>query len=186
MDFRPSVLCICFFLLVIVACKNNQSKPLTATPTKDTAVKKFTIATNGVMPDTPVTSAFDDPIAVANNKYSHFDQILKKDLCNKLWQFDGGMNGSNNITTEDLKGQWMEFKENNTYTKGLYSKITETGGYTVDNLGMMELTPKGKSTQKHEYQLKFNNDVLIFIGTPKYSDSHMQLRLSRIFAKPKK
>ncbi len=173
---------LAFFFLI--CCKNSESFTGQAASEKDLASTKK-VAVNGVFPDTPITVAITNPAEASNNKYSHYDVILKKDLCNKFWKIDGGINGNNNLTQEEMDGIWYEFTENGKYAKNRYNKIISSGTYTMDHQGVMEMTPSKASEKKLEYQVKFNNDLMIFIGTPKYEDSHLQMRLSRIFTKPK-
>lgn len=180
---------ILLFFFTDLACKEAANEKGDLFSNRDTTKSFKTIPvapTNAVMPDTPIKSSFDDPAALAQNKYSHFDQILMKDLCNKLWGFDMGIDGSKNLSQEDMPGFWIQFFPDGKYQKGTYDKITSKGNYTVDNQGMTELMPNNPTEKRSEWQLKFNNDVLILIGTPKYKDSQVQMKLSRISVKPKK
>ncbi len=180
------------FILLIVwlvaACKNQSAETNDLFSRKDTAgVNNIKIPPlNAVRSDTPIQSSFDNPAAVANNKYSHFDTILIRDLSNKFWKFDGGIDGSKNITEKDLEGFWLQFFANGKFEKGTYNKITSKGNYTVDNQGFIEMTPSDGKEKRSEWQSKFNNDMLILVGTPKYNDNQIQMRLSRISEKPKK
>ena len=181
----PGFLLLSLFVIILISCKNSESSTRPTSSGKDLpAIKK--VADNGVFPDTPITVSITNPAAESNNKYSHYDVILIKDLCNKFWKIDGGINGNNSLTQEEMDGTWYEFTENGHFTKYKYSKIISTGTYTMDHQGIMEMTSAKASDKKSEYQVKFNNDMMIFIGTPKYSDSHFQMRLSRTFTKPKK
>lgn len=179
---------ILFVLVVVSACKQASKGPEDMFSKRDTAGINMTSteSANAVKPAEPVKSSFEDPSAMARNKYSHFDTILIKDLCNKFWQFDGGIEGSKNISPQEMAGFWLQFYPNGKYEKGSYSKITSKGNYTVDNLGFIELNPTDASEKKSEWQSKFNNDMLILVGTPKYNDNHIQMRLSRIMSKPVK
>ena len=180
---------ILFFFLTITGCKDAASKQGDIFSKQDTGIRNKVVQpapSNAVRPDTPIKSSFDDPAAIANNKYSHFDQILIKDLCNKFWGFDMGIDGSKNLTQADMPGFWLQFFPDGKYQKGSYDKITSKGNYTVDQQGFAELLPDNAKEKKSEWQLKFNNDVLILIGTPKYRDNQVQMKLSRISTKPKK
>ncbi|MBK6476892.1 MAG: hypothetical protein IPL56_07285 [Saprospiraceae bacterium] len=180
---------ILFFFFTLLACKEAASEKGDLFSKRDsTGINKAIkpAPTNAVMPDTPIKSSFDDPVAVANNKYSHFDQILIKDLCNKFWGFDMGIDGSKSLSQVDMPGFWLQFFPDGKYQKGSYEKVTAKGNYTVDFQGMTELIPDDPKEKRSEWQLKFNNDVLILIGTPKYKDNQVQMKLSRISVKPKK
>ncbi len=178
-------LVISLFVSIIFSCKNSESGGKQASAIKDSLASKK-VAVNGVFPDTPITVAINNPAVASNNKYSHYDVILKKDLCNKFWKIDGGINGNSNLKPDETDGIWYEFTENGKYTKSKYSTVLSSGTYTMDHQGMMEMLPSKSTEKKMEYQVKFNNDLMIFIGTPKYNDSYLQMRLSRIFTKPKK
>ena len=178
-------LVISLFVSIIFSCKNSESGGKQASAIKDSLASKK-VAVNGVFPDTPITVAINNPAVASNNKYSHYDVILKKDLCNKFWKIDGGINGNSNLKPDETDGIWYEFTENGKYTKSKYSTVLSSGTYTMDHQGMMEMLASKSSEKKMEYQVKFNNDLMIFIGTPKYNDSYLQMRLSRIFTKPKK
>lgn len=176
---------ILFTVLAAAACRNNDTAKEDVFSQKDTAgINAMPAAANAVRSDTPVQSSFQKPDGMARNKYSRFDTILIKDLSTQLWKFDGGIEGPKNITPEDMKGFWMQFHLNGKYEKGTYNKITSKGNYTVDNLGFIEMVPDDPKEKKSEWQSKFNSDMLILIGTEKYRDNHIQMRLSRIGQKP--
>jgi len=188
MKFNKFGYFILFLPFAFALCKSESRQPEDMFSKKDTSGLNKTISesSNAIKPSVPVASSFSNPDAMARNKYSHFDTILIKDLCNKFWKFDGGIEGSKNISAEEMAGFWLQFFPNGKYEKGSYNKITAKGNYTVDNLGFIELMPTDASEKKSEWQSKFNNDMLILVGTPKYSDNHIQMRLSRINAKPQK
>lgn len=186
MKFNKFGYFILFLAFAFGFCKSESKSPEDMFSKRDTAGVNAVVpeSANAVKPAVPVTSSFDDPEAMARNKFSQFDTILIKDLSNKFWKFDGGIEGSKNITPEEMAGFWIQFYPNGKYEKGTYSKITSKGNYTVDNLGFIELRPNDGGEKKSEWQSKFNNDMLILVGTPKYNDNHIQMRLSRIMAKP--
>ncbi|MDZ4710168.1 MAG: hypothetical protein SH818_17340 [Saprospiraceae bacterium] len=179
-----------YFILILTFafafCKSDSKTSEDMFSKKDTSGVNAVIpeSANATKPIVPVPSSFNNPDAMARNKYSRFDTILIKDLSNKFWKFDGGIEGSKNITPEEMAGFWIQFYDNGKYEKGTYSKVTSRGNYTVDNLGFIELMPREASEKKSEWQSKFNNDMLILVGTPKYNDNHIQMRLSRIMSKP--
>lgn len=140
---------------------------------------------NAVRPDTAIKSAFDDPAAVANNKYSHFDQILLKDLSYRFWKYDAGIDGSVSISPAQVQGKWLKFFDDGRFEQGIYNKLTAKGKFTVDNLGFIEFSPAEAKEKKSEYQAKFNNDMLILVGTTKFQNNTIQYRLSRILERPK-
>jgi hypothetical protein len=189
---------ILLLVLSVVACKNAPKSGVNGDVKKEAAgtgdpdnlgvAKTVTIpaVNNAVKPDTVVKSAFDNPVAVANNKYSHFDQILMRDLCKGLWKFDGGIVGGVPMDDKAMAGWWLQFYEDGRYQKGDYNQIKTRGKFTVDNLGFLEFTPSDNSEPKSEFQSKFNNDMLIMVGTQKYRDNKKQMKLSRIMTKPKK
>ncbi len=179
---------ILFLAISILGCKNSSSESKDLFSRQDTLGlnSKIKVApTNAVRPDTPIKSSFDNPVAMANNKYSHYDTILIRDLSNKYWKFDGGIDGAKNITEKEMEGFWLKFNDNGKYEKGTFNKTTSKGNYTVDNQGFIEMTPNDGSEKRSEWQSKFNNDMLILVGTPKYNDNQIQMRLSRIPEKPK-
>lgn len=185
MSFSKFGIFILFTLFAAAACRNNDAAKEDVFSQKDTAgINEMPAAVNAVRSDTPLQSSFTKPDALARNKYSHFDTILIKDLCTQLWKFDGGIEGPKSITPEDMAGFWMKFYPNGKYEKGTYLKINSKGNYTMDNLGFLEMVPDDSKEKKSEWQCKFNSDMLILIGTPKYRDNHIQMRLSRIGQKP--
>lgn len=188
MNFNKIGYFILYVGIAFGACKSESKQPEDMFSKKDTSGINQVIpeSANATKPVVPVKSDFDNPDAMARNKYSHFDTILIKDLSNKFWKFDGGIEGSKNIGSEEMAGFWLQFYPNSKYEKGTYSKVTSRGNYTVDNLGFIELMPTDNSEKKSEWQSKFNNDMLILVGTPKYNDNHIQMRLSRIMSKPQK
>lgn len=189
---------ILLFILSVFSCKEAPKSVIKDDTKKDAAnatspdnlgvAKTVSIpaVNNAVHADTVVKSSFDNPVAVANNKYSHFDQILMRDLCKDLWKFDGGIVGAVPMDDKAMAGWWLQFFEDGRYQKGDYNKVSTKGRFTVDNLGFLEFTPSDNSEPKSEYQAKFNNDMLIMVGTPKYHDNKKQMKLSRTPTKPKK
>lgn len=187
MSFSKFGIFILFAGLAAAACKNNADPTGDVFSQKDTAgINEMPVSANAVRSDTPLVSSFTKPDAMARNKYSRFDTILIKDLCTQMWKFDGGIEGPKNITAEEMQGFWMQFFPNGKYEKGMFHKITSKGNFTIDNLGFLEMTPDDSKEKKSEWQSKFNSDMLILIGTEKYRDNHIQMRLSRIGKKPVK
>jgi hypothetical protein len=178
------------FFIYSISCRNEQKSLVDSKIKKamaDSIAKVQAVQpTNAVRPDTVIKSSFDNPEAMARNKYSHFDQILMKDLCYKVWKYDAGIDGMVAISPEQMQGKWLQFFEDGRYEQGIYNKITSHGKFTVDNLGFIEFSPADTKEKKTEYQSKFNNDMLIMVGTPKFQDNKIQMRLSRVMEKPKK
>lgn len=172
-------------------CKNSEPESKDIFSKKDTANVntnfKITAMGSGIAKDPdPAIQGFEEAAAGGNNKYNHFDTILVRDLSRKLWKFDGGIDGAKNIAEKDMDGFWLEFTKNGKYTKGSYSNITSKGNYTVDNQGFIEMTPSNSSEKKSQWQSKFNSNMLILVGTPKYGDNQVQMRLSQVDEKPQK
>ncbi len=188
MKFNKFGYFILYFTFAFCKSESNSKSPEDMFSKRDTSGVNAAVpeSANAIKPAVPLTSSFNDPEAMAKNKFSHFDTILIKDLSNKFWKFDGGIEGSKNITQEEMAGFWLQFYPSGKYEKGMYSKITSKGNYTVDNMGFIELMPHDGGEKKSQWQSKFNNDMLILVGTPKYNDNHIQMRLSRIMAKPQK
>jgi hypothetical protein len=183
---RIVLFAIVVLAVLMIGCQSNSGQADMFSKKDSTGINKAAavMPTNAVMPDTPVRSSLDDPAAMSNNKYNHFDTILMRDLTNQLWGFDGGIDGSKNISAADMAGFWLQFFPNGKYEKGTYKKITSKGKFTVDNQGFIEMIPSDSEEKKSEWQSKFNNDMLLLIGTPKYRDNTIQMRLGRIPSKP--
>lgn len=178
---------ILFLSNAIISCKDQSSSSGDLFAKKDTSGINKTIkaATNAVIADTPVHSAFDDPAALSQNKYNRFDTILIRDL-SRVWKFDGGIDGSKNVLAKDMEGFWLQFYQDGRFEKGTYGKVTDKGTYKMDNQGTLEMIPSDASKKKSEWNAKFNNDMLILVGTPTYQDNTIQMRLSGVGERPKK
>ncbi len=123
------------------------------------------------------------PILRHRQKEGHHKSwiILDKDL----WEYDIIFAGKESTKPNQLKGHWVDFAPDLTYTYGYKDKTLGSGEFYFDLDKMVLLMVDDDDHIKpQEYKVILKDDLMILQGTPIYVDNNYQGRLRRIEKKP--
>lgn len=83
------------------------------------------------------------------------------------------------------KGHWINLKPDGTYEYGMYDKISYTGVWSYHHPGgNLDLMPNDEKVKKSQWNIKWNEETVIFVGTDTYGDNHTQIQYIRKQEKP--
>jgi hypothetical protein len=108
-------------------------------------------------------------------------------LTNQIFHYRAGVTVGEEPGTTDYKGLWIDFEPDGTFEKGKYDKTSYTGMWAYDHdKSELTLYPDPKTEKNSQWLLKYNDDIVIMIGTAKYGDNATQIQLVRKTDKPTK
>lgn len=88
---------------------------------------------------------------------------------------------------QPFTGHWIKLDPDGTFKSGIYDKQTHTGKWTYNHdATTLLLQPDTKDYKTTEWKVIFNDDMIVFIGTPSYGDSGTQIQLVRIDKYPER
>ncbi|MEO6132006.1 MAG: hypothetical protein ABIQ02_09160 [Saprospiraceae bacterium] len=108
-------------------------------------------------------------------------------LTYKMLQYRAALVPGKDPKEQPYAGQWMKLNSDGTFKSGKYSEQTHTGKWTYNGEAkVLFLNPDGQEYKPSEWNVIFNDDMIVFIGTPTYGNSGTQIQLIRIDKFPEK
>ena len=109
--------------------------------------------------------------------------MLDKDL----WEYEFIFSGKQMSAVNQLKGYWIDFSEDLTYTYGHYQEVMGSGRYTFSlDSGLLLLIDDNKKIKPQEFEAKLFDQTLIMDGNEIYKDNNYNAKLKRIIERPTK
>lgn len=136
-----------------------------------------------VSPDTTAKAITDDyaeEITLAKPK----DNTWKSYLTTEMWEYSKGMHGS--VLASDLEGKWIRFNEDNTYAGGVFEHQTTNGDWTIDEQGMLHLTPSIRDDRESYWKVRKKDNSMVWSGTERFGNQNTQLFLVRRHSQPRR
>lgn len=103
------------------------------------------------------------------------------------WEYEFVFNGKEMSKAGEKAGSWIDFKQDATYTYGLYNEIQGSGKYHYKfEPAVLLMIDDDDSVMPQEWNTKSAGDNLILIGTQLYGNNAYQMKLVRRDAIPVK
>jgi hypothetical protein len=119
----------------------------------------------------------DAPVGEQNHNWTF--------LTNQMFHYRAGVTIGQEPGENSFKGQWLDLEPDGTFEKGKLGKTDYTGVWTYDHeKSLLTLYPDPKTEKNTQWNIKYNDDIVILIGTPKYGDNATQIQLVRQAEKP--
>jgi hypothetical protein len=117
---------------------------------------------------------------IINNRIKTGAQTTTNALEKDNWHYEAFLKGSNMTFGSDLKGGWIDFKEQNNYSYGSFDQPLGGGKYHLDtDKNLLILVDADSRVKPQEFQIMQNGDGLVLVGQPIYTDNNMQVKLNR-------
>ena len=97
------------------------------------------------------------------------------------WEYKFVFDGKEMSKEGAYNGQWIDFKDDNSYVYGNNDQVKGSGRYhfSIDN-SILLMVDNDKDKKAQEYEAKFAGDVMVLVGTSTYKDNAFQMKLERI------
>ena len=108
-------------------------------------------------------------------------------LTYKMLQYRAAVVPGKDPKEQPFAGRWIKLDTDGTFKSGKYDQQTHTGKWTYNHdATTLLLRPDDKEYKTTEWKVLFNDDMIVFIGTPSYGDGGTQIQLVRIDKFPEK
>ena len=156
---------ILLFVLLIASCKNEGGN---VNPINDKPKEGFNRAEKGTAASILEFRLKEEPDIIP---------IIEADTWEYKFVFDG-----NAMSKEgDYDGQWIDFKQDNSYMYGEKDKVKGSGRYHYSfDTSILLMVDNDPNKKAQEYEAKFAGDVMVLVGTSTYKDNAYQMKLERI------
>ena len=167
------------------ACKHEapaQQEPIRAVDADDTINPPRMESTNSGPRDQSTTST--KPAEGASNGTPQVGTDMGHDytfLTFKMFKINGAFVPGKDPKEQPYKDQWVDLEPNGTFRWGKGKEVTFIGnwGYNHD-LGILGLQPKDKNQKQTEWEVIYNDDMVVLTGTKAFENHGTQLQLIRI------
>lgn len=164
-----SIHSICSFLLItclsLISCKNDQA--VTAQESSEGLSTPPAVVDSSAAQSAQATTE----AAKGGHDYTFLtDKIL-------IYQaaYGGDKSGE-----QPYKDEWIDLQPDGTFKAGKHKKQTHTGQWSYDHeKRTLFLRPDVKEYKMSEWQVMFNDQMLVWVGTSTYGDNNVQIKLVR-------
>ena len=169
-------------VLLIVACKNDNTK--TTIPTSNTP----TVATKPEMPreglqtvsqSPPVYGKVDEAFTKLSGSTKAFAMIT-----DSVWHFHVAITMDSPDPVIFRGGEWLDLLENGEYNSGVYNEVKDQGRLTYDEKTTILEMRSSKRDTSSQWRVKVDPDAMLLIGTSAYRNNPWQFKFNRAFARP--
>lgn len=169
---RPifSLLALC--LLILFSCKNESQNTADSTP------------------DSSLTpTAAQTPVKGPEIKQGQaMSTYMNNFLTQQMWHYDLAVVVRNPEKGAEYKGKWIKFNPDHSIETGFYDGPTKKGSFTVDEgQNLLTIIEEGEQPVYYEWKFKTSSnsdDIMIFVGTPRFQLNNTQIRMLRRTDKP--
>ncbi len=177
-------------LLIFASCKNSTNKGTSsgsdaAAGTEEPAASGDSkVNTSGIIHASDIEKILPKAQARGKEKNDKAWAMVTADM----WQYDFAITPEGSPKKNIFEGQWIDFKDDFSYVKGMYQDTTEAGYYIFDfdNDKHLDIIPLIGGGGASSWRLMTNGEVTIMIGRAKYGNKGWQIKLVRSHAKPDK
>lgn len=125
------------------------------------------------------TDGFDKDRPAGNQNYNWTF------LTNQLFQYKAKVTIGSKVDKAEYEGKWIDMEDDGTFETGTYQKTDYTGEWNYDHdADMLTFYPDPKTEKNSQWKVKYNDNVLVLVGTAKYGDNATQMQLVRRAEKP--
>ena len=108
-------------------------------------------------------------------------------LTTKMLEYKAALVPGVDPKEQPFAGQWIKMDPDGSYKTGKYDKMTHTGKWAYNHEArVLLLQPDNKEIKHSEWKVLFNDDMIVFVGTPSFGDNGTQIQLVRIDKYPEK
>lgn len=106
-------------------------------------------------------------------------------LTNQLFHFKAKVTIGQQVSKEEYVGKWLNMEDDGTFETGTNQKTDYTGEWNYDHdTDILTFYPDPKIEKNSQWKVKYNDHVLVLVGTAKYGDNATQIQLVRRGEKP--
>lgn len=88
--------------------------------------------------------------------------------------------GGDKAGEQPYKDEWIDLQPDGTFKAGKHKKQTHTGQWSYDHeKRTLFLRPDVKEYKMSEWQVMFNDQMIVWVGTSTYGDNNVQIKLVR-------
>ena len=159
------ILCCFSFLFGLMSCKQDAATQKTA---------ESPAASVDSVEDTPQPSKSQpvEPPLTEGHDYTF--------LTDKILLFKAAFGGDKNNQEQPYKDEWIDLQPDGTFKAGKLKNQIHTGQWSYNHDAQtLFLRPDTKEFKMSEWNVKLNDDMLVWVGTQTYGDNAMQLKLVR-------
>ena len=127
----------------------------------------------------PVSEAQQNqaPEAAASNSEGGHDYTF---LTHQMLHYKTSVTSGKDPKEQPYKGQWIDLDPDGTFKAGKLKDQTHSGKWTYNHdAGLLLLVPDDTNFKTTEWKVLNNDDMVVFVGTPKYNDNGTQIQLIR-------
>lgn len=183
----------CILIFLVVACNTDtKTKNLQQESVNNTQKTPNNNKKNPVYEENKNNKKRDkkvDPKKIAQQRAQALGIInhrLKKEpetfaiVDNKTWEYEFVFSGKMSAAGA-YKDVWIDFKRDHTYAYGKGKEVLGKGKYNYHfDRGEILMVDDQTDKKPQEWSAKFNEDVMIMVGTSTYNDNHTQQKLIRV------
>lgn len=123
-----------------------------------------------------------DTTAVASSAEGHDYTFLTQGILH----YTGGIISGKDPRDEPFKGHWIDLEPNGSFTSGVYGDKTSGGRWAYNHdQKKLALMPDDTSQKPSEWNVMYNENMVVLVGTATYGDNNTQARLERFTELPK-
>ncbi len=177
------------FISVVGSCKNNAAKEHTSGRQKELSTQEIEPATNHLKEKPIVKERFvDEERATAKNELNDYFKSKHKPvlfLSRDYYVVDYISNGQEGPKDMIDFGEWYKFNPDFSYNHGFFSEIKDKGKYSYDlNNKLLMMLPDDKKLYPSEWKTLKSGDVIVLIGTARFSNNPFQKHMQNVKEKP--
>jgi hypothetical protein len=163
------ILSLAVFVVIAVSCKQEAANVQQET-VQDTT--KMTVAQE---PSTQTDARAQAAQATQASSGGH-DYTF---LTDKLFHYKGSFGG--NKGGEPLyKNEWIDLAPDGTYKAGKLKEQTHTGKWSYNHEAkIIQLIPDVRTFKMSEWQVMYNDQMMVWVGTQTYGNNNIQVQLVR-------
>lgn len=167
--------------IMVLGCKKSPSSPLEVDKsTEKKSLDSYALLNQHEKSEEQIAQfranaqrILDSRIAQSGGKSVTF---IEKDI----WTFEGIVINADTKFGDKVAGEWMDFKEDMTYTYGNYQNTYGSGRYHYDiDKSLLLLVDNDPKMKPQEFDVKMANDAMVWVGAGVYQDANMQCKLIR-------
>ena len=105
-------------------------------------------------------------------------------LTHQLWHYKGAV-GPESLGPEPYKSEWIDLEPDGTFTAGKQQTQTHTGTWRYnDSLKILGLQPNDRDFSPSEWNVMYNQEMMVWVGTKAFGNQSTQIRLVRSETRP--
>ncbi len=177
------------FISIFGSCKNNTIREQNPGHHKELSTQEIEPADNHPEKKPIIKERFvDEERAMAETELNDFFKSKHKPvlfLSKDYFVVDYISNGQKGPKDMIDFGEWYKFNPDFSYRHGFFSEIKDKGKYSYDlNKKLLMMLPDDKKLFPSEWKILNSGDVVVLVGTAKFSDNPFQKHMQNVKEKP--